>query len=46
VVGAILRHLSALLGEHLETVRDLSRYRRGFAGPRRSAPAEDRPDSG
>jgi hypothetical protein len=28
VVGAILRHLSGLLGERLETVRDLARYRR------------------
>ena len=31
VVGAILRHLSALLGETFTTVKDLSRYRRAVA---------------
>ena len=31
VVGAILRNLSALLGERFETPRDLNRYRRALA---------------
>jgi hypothetical protein len=31
VVSAILRSLSALLGERFETVRDLSRYRKARA---------------
>jgi len=43
VVGAILRNLSALLGETFATVRDLSRYRRAIAAP--SAPAARRAGS-
>jgi hypothetical protein len=31
VVGAILRNLSSLLGERIDTVRDLSRYRKAVA---------------
>jgi hypothetical protein len=30
VVGAILRNLSVLFGERLETLRDLNRYRKGL----------------
>lgn len=37
VVRAVLRSLSALLGERFETVRDLSRYRRARAADRRAA---------
>jgi len=44
VVGAILRNLSALLGEPFTTVRDLSRYRRAIAS-RASAPAARRAGS-
>jgi hypothetical protein len=39
VVRAMLRSLSALFGEELETVRDLSRYRRARAGAASAAPA-------
>jgi hypothetical protein len=38
VVGAILRHLSLLFGEKLETVRDLNRYRKSLAAPAAAAP--------
>ncbi|MCM2334644.1 MAG: ferritin-like domain-containing protein [Anaeromyxobacteraceae bacterium] len=33
VVGAILRNLSVLFGERLETLRDLNRYRKGLPAP-------------
>jgi hypothetical protein len=37
VIGAIFRHLSALFGTRIETVRDLSRYRRGLEAPAHAA---------
>lgn len=40
VVRAVLRNLSALLGERFDSVRDLSRYRRAHAG-RAGAPARE-----
>jgi len=38
VVGAILRHLSLLLGEKFESIRDLNRYRKSLAAPPASPP--------
>jgi hypothetical protein len=41
VVRAILRSLSALLGERFETVKDLNRYRKGGRAPGAPAPSPD-----